>query len=680
MTATDHATVCTLDCPDTCALTVTVENGRIAQVRGREASPSSEGVICNKVARLMPEFVHGPTRIVTPLRRAGPKGSGRFEPVSWDVALDLIHAGVTNAIRRHGPQSVLPLNYAGPHGMIQGDSMSLRFFHKLGASQLFRRSLCGAVRAEAWSGTFGSVPGCPPELVADADLNIVWGNNATVANLHVVRRIRQAMRKGGKLLVIDPLRTKIAEQADLHLAPYPSTDVVLAFAIATELERIGAFAHDFIAANVLGFDEFMARAREFPADVAQTVCGVGAPDIARAARMMADAKRLVIAPGNGWERGRNGGSGVRAAYALPALLGKLGNGSGIAAAGGFSFPKTPNPLTRPDLMPPGTRTINIMDVGRYLADDGIDPPIRAAIIYNHNPIVVHPDQNRMRRGLAREDIFLAGIDISMTESMAYCDVVLPASTHFEYADIYGAYGHHWLQRAEPVIPPQGQSLPNTEIFRRLAARFGFADACFTASDAQLMDDAVDAKDARLGGKRGSTVPLGVPTQMLAPDDKPMVLFDNVRPATPSGKIELKSETLAARWGKDALLPGYRPPETRFPLALISPASDKRISSTFGGLGDAAAPPPLLMHPLDAGPRGLKDGDEVRLWNDLGEVFLPLHITDAVRPGVVSSMKGAWLASSRNGQTISALASADRRADLAEGACFNDTPVDVCAAA
>jgi len=679
MCPTDHSSVCTFDCPDTCALTVSVEDGRIASVRGNEASPSSEGVICNKVARLMPELVHGKSRLLYPLRRVGPKGSGAFERISWDTALDLVHAGLSKTIERFGPQSVLPLNYAGPHGMVQGESMSARFFHKLGASQLFRRSLCGAVRAEAWAGLFGTAPGCPPELCADADLNVVWGNNATVANLHVVRRIRQAIRKVGKLIVIDPLRTKIAEQAHLHLAPRPSTDVVLAFALAVAFERLGALDARFIAENVLGFDEYMERARAFPPETAEAVCGVPAADILRCAQMMIDAQRLVIAPGNGWERGRNGGSGVRAAYALPALLGKMGKGSGIVAAAGNAFPKTGAPLTRPDLAPPGTRTLNIVDVGRHLAEDGIDPPIRAVVIYNHNPIVVHPDQNQMRKGLARDDVFAVGIDISMTESMAHCDVVLPASTHFEYADIYAAYGHHWLQRAEPVIPPQGESLPNTEIFRRLAARFGYAEECFKATDADLMDAAVDASSPRMGGKRGSAIPLDRPTQMLGSDDKPLVLFDNIWPGTPSGKIELKSETLAARWGAHALLPEFRPADTRFPLALISPASDKRISSTFGGLAGAAEATPLLMHPDDATTRGLQDGAEVKVWNDLGEVFLPLHVTDAVRRGVVSSLKGAWLASARNGQTISALASATQRADLALGACFNDTPVDVCAA-
>jgi anaerobic selenocysteine-containing dehydrogenase len=297
-------------------------------------------------------------------------------------------------------------------------------------------------------------------------------------------------------------------------------------------------------------------------------------------------------------------------------------------------------------------------------------------IYNHNPVVVHPDQNRMRRGLAREDIFTVGIDVTMTESMALCDIVLPAATSFECDDLYASYGHHWLQRAEPVIAPLGESLPNTEIFRRLAARFGFGDACFQASDAELMDDAVDPTDPRLGGVRPSRIPTSRAQRMSGPDGAPLVLFQNVFPATPSGKIELVSETLAQRWGAGARIADWRGPDAAGPLMLISPASDKRISSTFGGLDRSSEAPKLLMHPSDAAARGLQSGDEVRLRNERGEVILPLTITDAIRPGVVSSEKGAWLSTSRTGQTISALVSADLRADLAAGACFNDTVVEV----
>jgi anaerobic selenocysteine-containing dehydrogenase len=675
----DHASVCTLDCPDTCSLTVTVEAGRIVKVRGSEALPYTSGVVCNKVAHHTKDFVHGPGRLLHPLRRVGPRGEGRFERISWEEALDEIHARISEVIARHGPQAVLPLNYAGPHGMLSYDSMSLRFFHRLGATHLFRRALCGGVRAEAWAGVYGAAPGIGPEAAGEAKLNLVWGNNATVTNLHLVRQAAIARRKGGRLVVVDPLRTKIAEQADLHLQLRPGTDVLLGFALAVELKRIGAHDTGFIARHVHGYDEYMEAAEAWPVERAAGECGLAGDDIRTLARWMAEADPLVLSPGNGLERGRNGGSGIRAAIALPALLGKLDARNGVVLGAGHAFPKTPAKLQRPDLAPAGTRTINILDVGRHLLRDDLDPPIRAVVIYSHNPVVVHPDQNRMRRALSREELFTCGIEVQMTESMRYCDIVLPAASQFEVHDLYAAYGHHWLQRAEPVIPPQGESLPNTEIFRRLAARFGFDEPCFQDDDAALMDQAVDPAHPRMKGVAPSAIPTRTALRMEAPDGRRLALFDTVLPATPSGKVELVSETLAARYGAAALLPTWRPARADFPLVLISPASDRRISSTLLGVAPEVVPP-LLMHPADAASRGLADGARVRVWNELGEVVLPLIVTDAVPPGTVASEKGAWLAGSPTGQTISALASADDRADLSEGACFNDTRVEVGAAA
>ncbi len=680
MALIERDSVCTLDCPDTCALTVTVEEERIVKVRGSERLAYTGGVICNKVAHHTAEFVHGGGRILHPMRRTGARGENRFERISWDEAIDEIHARTTAVIERWGPQAVMPLNYAGPHGMIAYDSMSLRFFHRLGATQLFRRAMCGGVRAEAWAGTYGTAPGIGPDAAGGAKLNVVWGNNATVTNLHLVRQISAARRHGARLAVIDPWRSKIAEQAQLHIAPVPGTDVVLGFALALELERLGAHNHAFIAANVHGYDEFMAEARAWPLARAAALCRVPEQQITTLAQWMAESDPLVMAPGNGIERGRNGGAGIRAAIALPALMGKLDDRNGIVLGAGYAFPKTGAKLTRPDLIPPGTRTLNINDVGRHLDRDDVDPPLRALFIYSHNPLVVHPDQNRMKRGLMRDDVFTVGIDVQFTESMQLCDIVLPGASQFEYDDIYAAYGHHWLQRAEPVIRPLGEALPNTEIFRRLAARFGFNDPCFRATDAELMDDALDAADRRMAGHRPSRLPTGEALRMTAPDGRPYALFDNVRPATPSGKVELASDVLAERWGPHARLPRYREPTSDFPLILISPASDKRISSTLLGTGgNEGEAPPLLMHPADAAARNLTGATEVRVWNSLGEVYLPLQITDAVPPGVVASEKGAWIATSRTGQTISALTSADDRADLSEGACYNDTRVEVAAA-
>jgi anaerobic selenocysteine-containing dehydrogenase len=671
----DHASVCPLDCPDTCSLTVTVEHAKIVKIRGSRANPYTAGVICTKVAGSYPEWVHGPGRLQTPLRRIGAKGEGRFAPVSWDEALDIIHERVTSVIAAHGPQSVLPLNYAGPHGMLAYASMDLRFFHKLGASLLDRSPLCGGIRTQAWLGTFGTTPGIAPEQVRHSRLTIAWGNNVTWSNLHLTPIINAARRDGAKVVVVDPKRIKIAEQADMHVALKPGTDVVLAWALAAELERRGACDRAFIERHVAGFEEFMADARRYSVADAARICQVPEAQIRQLAEWYHTLSPASISVGNGLERNQNGGSGIRAIFALPALAGKFGvPGGGLVNGAGFVFPKTPAKLQRPDLLPPGTRTLNIVDVGAHLLDPALSPPIKALFVYNHNPLVVHPDQNRMRRGLSREDLFVVGCDVVMTDSLAYADVVLPASSHFEYDDIYAAYGQHWLQRAEPVIRPQHDSLPNTEIFRRLAARFGFTDPAFTASDAQLMDDAVDGADPRLGGVAPSRLPTDRATAMTV-SGEPAILFKNVFPKTASGKVELVSEYLDKKYG--SRLPTYRAYETPFPLILITPASDERITSTFGGLKAGDVTPPLEMHPDDARARGLADGVRVRVWNELGEVHLPLRITDEIRPGVICSLKGAWMKTSDNGQTVSALAPG-HHADICGGACYNDCRVEVAA--
>lgn len=669
----ERASVCPLDCPDTCSLTVTVEDGRIVGIRGSRANPYTAGVLCAKVPAYYPGFVHGPGRLRTPLRRIGNKGEGRFERISWDEALDLIHDRFQAVIREHGPQAILPLNYAGPHGMLAMGSMDLRFFHRLGASLLDRQPLCGGIRREAWVGTYGAVPGIPPEQVALARLVVVWGNNVTGSNLHLMPEINRARKQGAKLVVVDPRQTKVAEQADLHLRLRPGTDVVLAWAVAAELEQRGGLDRQFIERHVEGFEEFMALARPWAPAEAARVTGVPESAIRTLAEWYLALSPAAISVGNGLERNQNGGSGLRAIFALPALAGKWGvPGGGCIYGATFAFPRTPKRLARPEFVPPGTRMLNIIDVGWHLLDRDLRPPIKAVFIYNHNPLIVHPDQNRLRRGLEREDLFVVGCDIVMTDSLAYADVVLPACSHFEHDDLFTAYGQHWLQRAEPVIPRQGEALPNTEIFRRLAARFGFADPAFSASDAELMDEALDADDPRLGGIRPSQIPTKRAVKMTFGGEEAL-LFRNVFPATPSGRVELASSYLEEKYG--AQLPTFRPVASRFPLILISPASDQRITSTFGGVAGREGPPPIEMHPDDARARDLRDGQRIRVWNDLGEVHLPLKVTDRVAPGVVATLKGAWLSTSENGQTISALCPT-HHADIAEGACFNDARVEV----
>jgi anaerobic selenocysteine-containing dehydrogenase len=667
--------VCPLDCPDTCSLQASVVGDRVVDVRGSDANPFTAGVVCGKVMRSYPEFVHGPGRLMKPLRRVGPRGGDQFEEITWDEALDLVHAGLSRAVERHGPQSVAPFNYAGPHGELAGGSMDRRFFHKLGATLLNRGPLCGSVRGTAYTSLFGNAPGMPPEQAAHADLIVVWGNNVTVSNLHLIRTINAAKeRNGAKLVVIDPKRTKIAEQADLFLQIEPGTDVILAMAAAAEMERRGRFDQAFIDRWVEGLDAYMAQARRYSLFDVHETCRLGEAEVEAFLELYASARNVAVSVGNGIERGRSGGSGLRAAMALQALTGNHGRlGAGVIAKPGLAAPKTTAKLQRPDLVPAGTRTINLVDLPAKLLDETLDPPIDAVLIYNHNPVVTHPDQRLVMRALSREDLFVAGSDVVMTDSMRYCDVVLPAASHFEFADIYGAYGQNYVQRAEPVIPCVGESLPNTEIFRRLAARFGFDDPIFRESDAELMDAAFDGTDPRIGG-RPSAIPLDRALVMKPVGVAETIMCDTVVPATPSGRIELFCQDLEDRWGYG--VPRFEPVPRRHPITLITPSSAKRTNATFGHCDESDGLEILEINPRDAEARGIAAGDEVLVWNDGGEVPLIAVPTEDVRPGVAYSPKGMWLKSSDTGVTVNALIPSDIRADIEGGAAYNETFVDV----
>ena len=668
--------VCPLDCPDTCSLSVKTDGTCVLEVRGSKANPYTAGVICNKVMRAFPDFVHGANRLTNPLKRVGPRGSGQFEIISWDKALDLVHEGFTSAIRKYGSQTVMPLNYAGPHGELACGSMDRRFFHKLGATLLARGELCGLVRGSAYTSLYGTVPGMPPEQMRHSDLIIIWGNNVTVSNLHLARVIKAARdNHGAKLIVIDPKRTPIAEKADMFIQIQPGTDVVLALAMAAELERRGVHNDVFIDKWVDGYDAYMENARTYTTEMVSEICGIDYEIFRQFSEWYTAGKIVSVSVGNGLERGHSGGSGIRAAMALQALTGNHGQlGAGVFAKPGNSFPKSTVQLQRPDLVPEGTRTINIVDTSKVLLNKSMEPPIKAVFIYNHNPVVTHPDQNRMRRALAQEDLFIVGADVVMTDSMAYCDVVLPAASHFEFADIYGSYGHHYLQRAEPVIPRLGESLPNTEIFRRLAARFGFDDQIFHETDAELMDSAFAEGDPRLNGYRPSELPLEKALAMGTKDGADMILCDTVFPDTESGKIELFSQDLEERFGYG--LPRFEPVERKYPLSIISPSSSKRTNATFGGCALSDGQEEVEINPLDAEMRGISDGDKLRVHNERGETLLIARITDAVLPGVLYTPKGAWLSASKSGQTVNALLDADIRTDIEDGACCNEAFCEV----
>ena len=667
--------VCPLDCPDTCSLEVTVNDDHVVKVRGSKANPYTAGVICNKVGRYYPEMIHGQKRLRTPLLRTGERDTGQYTRISWDDALEHVHREFSKAIDQFGPQSVMPFNYAGPHGELAMGSMDRRFFHKLGATLLDRGPLCGAVRATSYSSLYGEAPGMAPEQARHSDLIVVWGNNATVSNLHLARVIKSARENGAKVITIDPKRIRIAEQSDLHIHIMPGTDVVLAMAMAAELERRSELDLDFVNQWTFGYERYMEQARQYSVDDVINICGVGKDQFNQFVELYCEANNVAVSVGNGMERGHSGGSGIRAAMALQALTGNHGRlGAGVIAEPELTVPKTTDRLRRPDLVPAGTRTFNIVDVASLLQDNTLKPPIKALMIYNHNPVVTHPNQREMIKALKRDDLFIVGSDIVMTDSMAYADIILPAASHFEYADIYGAYGQNYVQRAAPVIPLVGEALPNTEIFRRLAARFGFDDSTFTESDTDLMDAAFEPNDHRFEGYHPSQLPLDRAIEFNNPEGDFAVMCKNVSPATESGKIELFSHDLETRFGFG--VPRFRPVRKDLPFTLISPSSSKRTNATFGGCEASSGTEIVEINPRDAEMRGFTDGDIVEVWNERGKVVLEIVVSDKTRPGVLYSPKGTWRDTSDTKLTVNSLIPSDIRADLERGACYNETFVDL----
>ena len=589
--------------------------------------------------------------------------------------MDLVHAGLQKAIDTHGPQSVAPLNYAGPHGELGTCSMDQRFFNELGATQLNRGPLCGGVAGMAYKSLFGSAPGMPPEQAAESDLIVIWGNNVTVSNLHLMREINKAKAKGAKLVVIDPKRITAAAKADLHLPIYPGTDVVLAMALAAELERRDALDNDFIAQWTIGFDAYMQQARQYGLQDIEHICRISPAQFQQLADLYQTANRISSSAGVGAERTRNGGASIRAAYALQALTGNHGRlGAGVIGKSGMRAPKTQGRLHQDERIQANTRTFNILDMGKKLLDKSMQIPLSAVVIYNHNPVATHPDQSTMIKALEQEELFSVGIDLVMTDSLALCDVILPAASHFEFHDIYGAYGQNYVQRAEPVIPCVGKSLPNTEIFRRLSAKFGFAGPDFEATDLELIDQAMDASNPIFNGLPPSQMPTDRAIELTADDGRSLIMCNNIMPATASGKIQLFDQALQDDYGCG--VPSYQKLTSELPLVLVTPSSDKRTNSTFGHHPDSQGPEVLQMSSADAQARGIADGDKVIAWNDKGEVSFQLQISDSVQPGVVYSPKGTWRCTSDTNLTANALIPVDLRTDIGSGACYNDTFIEV----
>ena len=643
--------VCPLDCPDTCSLDVTVEDGRVTRVDGSRRNPVTEGFICAKVRRY-PERVYSPLRVLYPQRRVGPKGEGRFERIAWDEALALIAERFRAVIAAYGAEAILPYHYGGSNGLLGDNAADARFFARLGASELLT-SLCAMPTGTAYRAMYGTMPGVPPQDYALARCIVLWGVNPSATSIHLVPQVRAAQAAGAFVAVVDPRRTPAARTADLHLAPRPGTDVVLALAMIDALRRRGVAAEP----RVNGLDALTRAAAEWPVARAAAECDVPAADIERLVDAYAAASPAVVRCGWGVERTHNGGQAVRAILALPAVAGKFGvRGGGVTMSLSRAHPIARDRLERAELAPGPRRVINMVQLGRLLTDQPPTPPIKALYVYNANPVALTPDQNRILAGLAREDLFTVVHEQVMTDTARFADVVLPATTIFEQTELHRSYGHYVLQYNEPVIAPLGESRTNPQVFAGLARAMGFTEPAVLAEEEGLLADAL-SPELLEQVRRERAVPLDFPGGAV-------VQLGTVAPDTDGGRIELCPPALG---------PVAYQPLGGDGLVLLSPASDRTVNSIFGELH--GRPAVLAMHPADAAARGLRDGQPVRVFNGLGEVHVPLRLSAELRPGVVTIPKGLWRSSTLNGATSTALIP-DALTDIGGGACFNDARVEV----
>ena len=648
---------CPLDCPDRCSLDVEVEGATVRAIRGSHRHPWTEGYICAKVARFG-QRVHGPERILHPAVRVGPKGPGaRYVDVSWEEALQRVAERFQTAIDGPGAEAILPVWYGGSNGMITGGGMDMRFWNRLGASRC-GRTLCAANTGAGTRAVYGGMASTDPADVAATNLLVLWGVNPSASGIHLVPPARAVQARGGSLIVVDPRRTPLARQADLHLAVLPGTDVALALALVHLAVRRGHVARDFLDVHADGSQELEVAAAEWTPDRAAAVCGVPAADIVRFAELYAAAQPALVRCGWGVERNRNGSDAVKAVLTLPAVYGKFGvRGGGYVMSTSSGYRMDAAAWQGPTRESPrGTpRTINLSQLAAAL-EDVRDPPVEVLYVYNCNPAVTVPDQARLLAQLARDDLYTVVHEQVWTDTCAYADVILPATTFLEHEELTRSYGGYVLQWSEAVVPPVGEARSNHAVFQALAERLGLTGP----DDAGLRESPQQIAAAILAATPGAVDFATLQADRAQALPSPVQFVDTFPPA----RIQL------------APPPRHLPPpaDAERPLVLISPATSTAISST-GYEAQAAGSAELVMHPEDAGARGLQTGSIARAWNSRGEVRVRVRVGDEVRPGVVSLPKGLWRSATLNGWTSNALIPAHVDA-TGGGACYNDARVDV----
>ncbi len=652
---------CPLDCPDACSLEVDVEAGRVVAVDGNSINSLTAGFICSKV-RALPELLYGKERLRHPMVRVGAKGTGSFERVSWDEALELVVAQIKGAREHYGGESLMQLSYGGSNGLLTQDTTDARLWRRLGASNL-ARTVCAAPTTRAVTEMYGKMPGVAFQDYVEAQLIIVWGCNPGATGIHALPFIRAAQESGAKLVVIDPRRTKLARSADLHLEVKPGADVAIALALGNWLFENGHADEAFLAAHAVEIDGYRRRAADWDLARSAEAAGVALADLQVLAQWYAESSPAVIRCGWGLERNRNGCGAAAAIVALPAIAGKFGvRGGGYTMSNSRAFDLD---ATLAANEPVSTaRTLNMNRLGRTLLEAS-DPPVKVLFVYNANPVATLPDQERVLAGLARDDLFTVVFEQVHNDTVDWADVVLPATAMLEHAELSKGYGAMVLQHHGPVADPVDEARPNYDVFAELCERLGL-----------WRDDDPVGPEALAEAILGSS---GLASQIeergiaLPPAGERPVQMVDIIPGTPDGKIHLLPPALDDEAGGDFYALRQDPATPQFPLALISPATNKMVSSTFGQT--VRRQWPMQMHPDDAAPRGITDGDSVRVHNDLGEMHVLVQVTERVRAGVLFLPKGLWSHHTLNGRTSNALVP-DTYTDCGEGACFNDARVQV----
>ena len=672
---------CPHDCPDTCSLITTVQNGVAIKVQGNPNHPQTDGVLCNKVARYTERTYH-PERLLRPMRRSGPKGSGQFTPVTWDEALADIAQRLQSIVTdpQRGPQAVLPYSYAGTMGWVQGEAMADRFFNRMGAA-LLDRTICASAGGAALDATLGGKLGMRVEYFAESKLILIWGSNPIGSNLHFWRYAQTAKRNGAKLICIDPRKTETAEKCHEHIALRPGTDAALALALMHQLITHDWLDHDYIARHTLGWAALRERAMQWPPERAADICGIPVAQIESLARdygaSVASSTPAAIRLNYGMQRTRGGGNAVRAVACLPALIGAWRHRAGgmlLSASGTHGFDKSA--LSRPDLRQSGpTRSVNMSTIGDQLmrpASPDFGPKIDALIVYNSNPVAVAPDSGKVVQGFGREDLFTVVLEHFQTDTADYADYILPATTQLEHWDVHTTYGHTDILLNRPAIAPVGQSRTNTDIFRGLARAMGYTDPCFADDDISLCRMAFDARVdfAQLLAQGFVSLPA------------PQAPFAQGGFTTPSGKCEFFSAALAASSG-DGLpnyVPNYEPANTNssYPLAMISPPARNFMNSTFvnvKSLRSIEGEPLLEISAADAALRGIVSGDTVRVFNARGQYHCQASVSARARAGVVNGLGVWWRKFGPKGTNVNEL-TGQQLTDMGRAPTFYDCAVEV----